>query len=209
MSSSILQTLLDKADAIAKSSGDEMSSVASAERRFPSESETAQAFAGLRQKIFQINRWNSHSILTSFEIFDETGNAGKREKAAIGDFIRVSMTGTGKSDWVKITRIDEIDSPEEIVLTVQPTFDPTADAPDKTVTSHFFKSKSSNNFCLQKKGETISFYVVGLNEESNTGNTKNIIETARNVAAANLGHYLGIQKAEWTAFCKNFLEKGN
>ena len=36
--------------------------------------------------------------------------------------------------------------------------------------------------------------------------SSNPIEAARNIATANLGYYLGIQKAMWKDFCKNFLE---
>lgn len=200
-----IQTLLEEAAKTENFSSDEMSSVASAKCVFPNESEATNAFARFSEKLFQINRWNSHSVITSFELFEKNGVAASRKTAKAGDFIRISMTGTGKSDWVKITSIDD-SSPNEIILIVQPTYDPTDEKPDKTHTSHFFKSESNNNFCLQKKDETINFYVIGLNEKSNIEDTKNIIEAARNIATANFGHYLGIQKAEWSAFCKNFLE---
>lgn len=201
-----IQMLLDQADAVAESSEAGTSSIACAERGFSTEAEAADRFARFSRKLLQINGWNLHSALMSFEFFDAAGAPiGESEtRAAAGDLIRIKTIGTGKADWVKIARIDD-DAPDELILTVQPTFDPTAAAPDKSVTSHFFTPDSSNHFCLRKTGATINFYVVGLNEKSNTEHTKNILETARNVATANLGHFLGIQKAEWTAFCKSFL----
>jgi hypothetical protein len=48
-------------------------------------------------------------------------------------------------------------------------------------------------------------YVIGLNEITNTEKTGGLLESARNLATANLGHYLGVQKAAWTKFCENFL----
>lgn len=199
-----IQDLLDKAAAVTASSTGKMSSVASAARNFPAETEAEKCFAELREKLFQIEKWNADSGLSSYELFDESGSVCERERARIGNFIKTTLAGSGKSDWLKIIDIDE--SADEIVLTVQPTYNPTEDATDKSVTSHFFTRESTNNFCLQRKGDTLNFYVIGLDEKSNTADTNNIIETARNVATANLGHYLGIQKGEWTTFCKNFLE---
>ncbi len=201
-----IQDLLHKAAVISDSSADKMSSVTQAKRKFADETQAKKCFTELSEKLFQIRKWNADSGLSSYELFDETGNVSARETAKTGDFIKITLAGSGKSDWVKITGIDN--APDEIVLTVQPSYNPTEDAPDKQVTSHFFTSESTNNFCLQRVGDTLNFYVVGLNEKSNTSDTGNIIETARNVATANIGHYLGIQKAEWTTFCANFLEIG-
>lgn len=202
--SSKIQDLLDKVAAITASPEDKMSSVVVAGRKFASETEAEKRFGELCEKLFRIERWNTHSGLSSFELFDETGESCARETAKTGDFIKITLAGSGKSDWVKIINIDE--SANETILTVQPSYNPTENAPDKSVTSHFFTNESTNNFCLQRKGATLNFYVIGLDEKSNIEDTNNIIETARNVATANLGHYLGIQKAEWMTFCKNFLE---
>ncbi len=199
-----IQSLLEKAAAIENSSVEEMSSVASARRDFATVSDAEKAFGEFHRKLFQIRKWNADSGLMSFELFDETGSVCDREMAKVNDFIRITLTGSGKSDWVKIIRIDELS--DEIILTVKPSYNPTETVPDQSVTSHFFTGESTNNFCLQRAGEAVNFYVIGLDEKSNTQDTNNIIETARNVATANLGHYLGIQTGEWTKFCKNFLE---
>ena len=199
-----IQSLLEKAAAIANSSDEKMSSVALARRNFATAAEAEKAFDKFHRKLFQIKRWNADLGLSSFELFDEDGNLCDRETAAVGDFIRITLTGSGKSDWVKIIRIDQL--PDEIILTVKPSYNPTETTSDKSVTSHFFTDESTNNFCLQKTNGALNFYVIGLDEKSNTQDTNNIIEIARNVATANLGHYLGIQKGEWTTFCTNFLE---
>lgn len=197
-----IEKLLDKAESQAAASDGAMSSRVSARRDFENASETEKHFALYKSKLFEINRWNSHAALTSFALFDETGVECDREIAAVGDFIRLTLIASGKSDWVKITRI--IDEPRETIITVQPSRDPT-DA-DETATSHFFTGESTNNFCLQTDETAINFYVVGLNERTITRNTKNMLETVRNAAVANLGHYLGIQKLEWKQFCERFLE---
>ena len=53
---------------------------------------------------------------------------------------------------------------------------------------------------------TVGFYVIGLREKQNTDRSGGIVESARNVAAANLGYYLGIQKSVWKEFCTNMLQ---
>ncbi len=199
-----IQDLLDRAAAVTASSEDKMSSVARAERQFATEREAEKCFGELKEKLFRVERWNAHSALSSYELFDETGKSCERETAKVGDFIKITLAGSGKSDWVKIVNIDR--SPNETILTVQPSYNPIKSEPDKSVTSHFFTAESTNNFCLERRGATLNFYVIGLDEKSNTKDTNNLIETARNVATANLGHYLGIQKGEWTTFCTHFLE---
>ncbi len=200
---SVIENLLERA-AVNDSSEDAMSSVARAERRFGGEPEAEKCFGELTGKLLLVEEWNAYGILSSFELFDETGRARGRDSAKVGNVIKISLAGSGKSDWLKIANLEY--APDETVLTVQPSYNPTETQPDKNVTSHFFTDESTNNFCLQRRGRAVNFYVIGLDEQANTTDTNNIIETARNIAAANLGHYFGIQKGEWTSFCKKFLE---
>jgi hypothetical protein len=189
----------------AETQTDAMSSVTCAECGFESEAEAENNFARLKEKLVNVERWNAHAALMSFALFGAAGEAAKPEQtAAVDDFIRLSLTASGKDDWVKITRIDE--RATEMILTVRPARNPTEKA-DEAVTSHFFTSESSNNFCLERHGKKIIFHVIGLNEKANTRDTNNLLETVRNAGVANLGHYLGIQHFEWTQFCENFLEK--
>ncbi len=117
--------------------------------------------------------------------------------------MRISLKGSGKYDWIRV--IDIYEAADKFVVTVKPTYDPTQEKSDKTVISHFFTDDSTNNFCVLRKEKTIAFYVIGLGEKQNTNETKNTLETIRNVAV-NLGSYLGIQKVEWEKFCHHFLE---
>lgn len=189
----------------AKADTEEKTSIASANRTYKSDNEAERAFQQFCEKLAYIERWNGSSGVSSFGLFGENGNKATDRPAAIGDFVCIKLPGTGKEDWVKI--IDIYETSNEKVLTVQPTFNPTEKSTDKKVTSHFFTEDSTNNFCLQLSGSNVNMYVIGLNEISNTEDTNNILETARNFATANFGHFLGVQKAEWTTFCNNFLEK--
>ncbi len=199
-----IKTLAEQAEQQAHSSESGASSVTSASRACSNASEAENLFARLKQKLFHIEKWNAESGLSGFELFDENGNRRAEKAAAIGDFIRISLAGSGKYDWVKIIGIHEI--PDETVITVKPTYNPTEKPPDKSAVSHFFTDDTTNNFCLGKDGDTVSFYVIGLNEKTNTDETENFVETIRNFAASNIGYYFGIQKGEWKLFCENFLK---
>ena len=98
----------------------------------------------LRPELFRVREWNEKATLTSFELFDEKGDISERQNAVVGDFIRLSMAGTGKYDWVKVIEI--IDEAGEAILTIKPSYDPTENRPDKNTTSHFFTSACDQQF---------------------------------------------------------------
>ena len=184
-----------------KGSGE--SSVTSASRPFPDPTEADEFFEKLRPELFRVREWNGKTAVTSFELFDEKGNLANRQTAVVGDFIRLTMTGAGKYDWVRIIEI--VDEAGEAIVTIKPSHDPTDKDADKNATSHFFTSDATNNFCLEKRNAVASFYVIGLSEKTNKNETGSVVEKARNVVVANIGSYFGIQKGEWKTFCKKFL----
>lgn len=179
------------------------STATSASRFCSDETEARAVFETLKEKLFRINEWNAESEISHFELFDEDGAKQIEKRAVVGDFIKITLPGSGKSDWVKITEI--YDAPGEIVLTIQPSPDPT-EKPNSPSVSHFFVAASTNNFCLQRKEAKINFYVIGLNEQTNTENTAGIAESVRNLATANIGYFLGVQKTQWQTFCDNFVK---
>lgn len=194
-----IQNLLN----LAETSTDGKSSVSFAEREFSSAAEAGEIFAALRPKLYDVNRWEIESGVSSFQLFDENGRGINAAKAGVGNFIRITLPGSGKHDWVKIKNID--DDENELVITVSPSFDPTEKETDESRTSHFFTSDSVNNFCLGKKGEArLGCYVIGLGEKPNTAEADGILEAVRNAATAAAG-WLGLQKIEWQTFCENFL----
>ena len=183
------------------------SSVSSAKRHFTDEEQARSVFLEVKEKLLKLDNWNENSGLSSFEIFDENGHVKADRTIRPGVFERISLTGTGKYDWVRV--IDIYEDENELVITVKPTYDPTEDNLDKKTVSHFFSDEATNNFCLQKDDKSVTMYVIGISEKQNAGETDNVVETVRNVAVANLGSYLGIQKSEWTTFCTNFLSSEN
>ncbi len=179
------------------------SSVSSADKDFETEETAQRVFSALKTKLLNINEWNDHALMSSYEVFDENGIFLEDGKIFVGDFIRISLKASGKYDWIRV--IEFYDQPDEFIITVKPTYDPTDEENDKTTISHFFTDEAANNFCLSRKAETVAFYVIGLNEKANSTETGGALETIRNVAV-NIATYLGMQKSEWEKFCHHFLE---
>src|SRR5437870_5028128 len=81
------------------------SSLAYASRQFISASEAEQSFPHFKEKLFRTREWNSESGISSYELFDENGNTCPDKIAAVNDFIKITLPGSGKDDWVKIIEI--------------------------------------------------------------------------------------------------------
>jgi len=192
------QELLNEAEESADASINE------AERAFAGEEEARRFWDHVKRKMLDVRDWGGSSSASDYALFDQFGNEITGQELEVGNFIRINLYGGGKYDWVRITNINE--TPNEFVITVKPTYDPTEQPQNPEVISHFFQPTATNNFCLQRTGSLLDFYVIGLNEKQNTSFTSGLLETARNVAAANLGYFLGIQKTVWTEFCTNMLE---
>jgi hypothetical protein len=178
------------------------SSLSAAENDFADEAAARNAFGVLRSKLSNVDEWNAHGLVSSFEIFEESGQPASDKKLSVGKFLRISLPGTFKYDWVRVASIR--DEADEFIVTVKPTFDPAAAERDESVVSHFFTAESENNFCVARKGARLGMYVIGLNEKMNASETDNALETVRN-AAVNLGTYLGMQRGEWEKFCHHFI----
>lgn len=177
-------------------------SINCAEKTFVNESEAKQFFVRLKTKITNINEWNEHSAMSSYKLFGTDGELSKDQIIYVGAFIRIALKASGKYDWVRVSGI--VESANELIITVNPTFDPTAEKVDQNVISHFFTDASINNFCVIRQDLTTALYVIGLNEKQNTGETGHFLESIRNVAV-NLATYLGIQNGEWEKFCHSFI----
>ena len=187
----------------ANSSSEPVTSVNSARRNFTDEDKAREFFVDVCRRLLDIREWDASSSPSSYALFDDRGEQVDSKPVSVGDLIRITIHGSGKYDWVRVLSI--VREPDEMVITVGPTYDPTASPIEKDLVSHFFHGEARNNFCVQLHGKVVSVYVIGLNERQNVGETAGVLETVRNSATANLGYYLGIQKGTWIEFCKNFL----
>jgi hypothetical protein len=179
------------------------SSIIYDERLFETEQECSRFFEVVKNRMFDIRQWDRRSTPSAYALFDENGTQIDDQPLDVGRFIRISIYGSGKPDWVRVINIHQV--PNEIVITVQPTFDPTEKPQNEAVISHFFLPVARNNFGVKREIRTLTFFVIGLNEKQNTQFTDGLLETIRNVAAANLGSYLGMQKGYWQEICTNML----
>ena len=200
MGESTIENLLE----VANSSSETDTSINFAKRQFVSESDAAAFFHTTRSRLMSIDAWRKRSSATGYDLFDEDGNSADDRPISIGTFIRIHLYGGGKYDWVRVISI--VDEELEFVLTVKPAHDPTALPVDEESISHFFGPEATNNFCVQRDGKVIAFYVIGINEHTNTKFVDGLIEAARNTAVANVGYYSGMQKAVWKEFSSNFLK---
>ena len=194
-----IQRLLGEALAQKYSSRTGKSSITSASRTFPNTHNADDFFNRLRAELFRVREWNEKTTLASFELFDEKGSIPERQTAIVGDFIRLSMPGTGKSVWATVIEI--VNEAGEAILTIKPSYNSPGNESDKNNKSNFFASTSTHSFCLEKNNAVVSFYVIELSEKANTDEAGNFLETARNV-----GPYFGIQQGSWKALCVNFLQ---
>lgn len=176
------------------------------ERSFDDLDAARRYYDDLTRRFIDIEHWNLNSEGADYELYEQEGTSATSGPIRPGLFMKITLLGSGKSDWVSIENLEL--SPNELVITVKPTYDPTQQSPDTGKISHFFEAKARNNFCALLDDKTVKVYVIGLHETPNTGHAAGIIETVRNAAVANLGYYLGIQKGMWTAFCKRFLSDG-
>lgn len=194
----------------ANSSTEGDTSVNVSKRVFLDEDECKAFFAATKARMVDINEWNKNSSATEYELFDETGSV-VNQPISVGHFIRIGLHGGGKYDWVHVVSIPVEE--DEFIINVRTSHDPTQKPPDPNLISHFFGPEARNNFCLQRNGKTVAFYIIGLNEKQNTKFADSLIESARNAAIANIGYYSGLQKTVWKQFASNFMktdeEKGN
>jgi hypothetical protein len=182
-------------------------SINSYERPFEDSDAARRYFDDLRHRFTDIEHWNLNSDVASYELHERDGALAANGRIRPGLFMKITLAGSGKSDWVSIENL--VLSPDELMIIVKPTYDPTQRPPDTGKISHFFEAKARNHFCAVRDGNKVKVYVIGLHETPNTGHAGGIVETLRNAAVANLGYYLGLQKAMWTAFCKRFLSDDN
>ena len=180
------------------------SSLNYAVRKYATDAEAQDAFERVKRSLRDAHEWNRTAGLSSYELFDPSGRQITSPVLIDGQFIKITLTGSGKADWVRVEGI--LDTRNELIITVKPTYDPTVTPRQTCDISHFFTAEARNNFCALHDGLSVAVYVIGLHEKLNSGHTSGMLETARNMAVANLGYYLGVQKAEWKKFCSSMLD---
>src|SRR5688572_12812711 len=113
MGSDMIESLLKAANS--SSEGD--TSVNSSMRSFSGENDAVTFFEETKARLSRIDEWNNNSSATSYDLFDENGDLDNSGPISAGKFIRLSLYGSGKYDWVRVVSVR--DERREFVIKVK------------------------------------------------------------------------------------------
>ena len=165
-------------------------------KRYFDEREAAQSLPFIKDKLLNINQWETYAgkALAEFTLY----GANKMPTNSVpveGDYIRIKIPGPGNPsgdgyDWVRIKNI--IHEADQLTITVQPCSSPLNDQAD---VAHFFKESASSTFLVKRIGAEIFAEVHGRNEEANLADVS-LGAKARNMLVA-AGGMMGFSKIQW------------
>ncbi|WP_336961926.1 hypothetical protein [Chryseobacterium contaminans] len=162
----------------------------------------------LKKRFFSVNDWKSYcgEAFAAFKLYTPNGNPTEREPQK-GDFVRINIPGPGETeakgyDWVEIIDICYYEDAhsESITMTCRPSQNPTGTS---SHIAHFYSSKATSTFMVQKYSTHLKAAVYGRNESPNYN--ANFIDILRNVAVA-IGGMLGIAKIQWRQLTNGLLD---
>lgn len=165
------------------------------------DNDAKRLFLTARNRLVDVNHWEEHSVLGSFQLVDGDGNEVFRT-AEIGDYFRINITAPGPLvgfgyDWVRIEAIadhSDVEGYEEyMAMRVRPARNPLDEK--KEDTAHFFSDEATSSFVVKREGTVVTASVHGRNEMPNTSAT-NMIDKVRNgiVAASAIA---GLSNIQW------------
>ncbi|WP_347217272.1 hypothetical protein [Chryseobacterium sp.] len=162
----------------------------------------------LKTRFFSVNKWKSYcgEAFAAFKLYAPNGSPTEREPQK-GDFIRINIPGPGEIeakgyDWVEIIDIcyyEDLHS-ESIAMTCRPSQNPTDTSRH---IAHFYSSKATSTFMIQRDSVYLKAAVYGRNESPNLN--AGFIDILRNVMVA-IGGMMGIAKIQWRQLTNGFLD---
>ena len=165
-------------------------------------------YEALKKRFFSVNQWKSYcgEAFADFKLYSSNGSPVGRDPQK-GDFVRINIPGPGETeakgyDWVEVVDICyyEDSHSESIVITCRPSRNPT----DKSShIAHFYSSKATSSFVIQRYSTHLKAAVYGRNESPNLN--ANFIDIIRNLAVA-IGGMMGIAKIQWRQLTNGFLD---
>jgi len=167
-------------------------------------------FLGCKNRLLNINEWGqiAGKLSAEFRLTDEHGKeiSGLPQ---VGNFIRIDIPGPGTTvgdgyDWVQVEEIEDKTDPkgevESVYIRVRPADNPVN---DKNDVAHFFNSKASSSFTLDRQGLNVTAGVHGRNEVPNT-DTERLLDKARN-AAVGTAAIIGFNAPQWKGLVKGVM----
>jgi hypothetical protein len=142
----------------------------SSSRQFGDEGEARLEFSRAKEKLFDVNRWSDIEAVANskFELYTMAGEAVKRPRVEVDDYIKIDLPGPLPFYWVKVNEV--VEGEDEAYFTVQPSPDPTDRTVNegKVVTDHFFQEQARSIFKVERHGSQITAMEIGINEAINT-----------------------------------------
>jgi hypothetical protein len=147
-----------------------------------------------KERLLSVNEWEKicgpHSA--KFQLMDGFEKP-LFSKAVVGNYMKIDLPGTTKSDWVVIEEIVANDSPSGnsnyIMMRVRP-----------IENAHFYESTATSSFIVERIGTRITAGVYGRNEVPNVKENK-----LRNLLIS-IGTFLGFQKPQWKSLVTGLLK---
>ncbi len=133
---------------------------------FPDEVQAKREFTFARERLFQVNDWSDIPGIgnADFTIYDPDGSKVDNRMVAVGDFLKIDLPGPVPMYWVEV--IDLKDEDDFAEFAVKPASDPTT-TKDPEVVDHFFQEGARSVFRIERKGNQLSGFEIGINEAIN------------------------------------------
>lgn len=166
-------------------------------QKFSSSEERELKFKILKDRFFEINKWQNYyrGKSTSFTLCDSNGLMVNR-LPQIGDYIKILLNKTNdpKTDdyhWVRIDMIDKSNT-NRIMIQCRPSKLPGNEFAGKT--AHFHSAGSTSTFVISKGNDYVKMAIYGRNEKANQ-NT-DFLSSIKNLCIS-FGSKVGSSKIQW------------
>lgn len=163
------------------------------QRTFPTEAAARQAFDQAVDRLFRVDAWSALSSFTAdFSLHDSLGNPKPDGTPTINDYIQIRLPGPLPANWVRV--IDRAQEENRAAFVVQPSHNP--QAADPQTVAHFFDGLASSTFLVERTGDTLTAYEIGLNESVNNQEPQAGGRATVNTVIAETG-WLFYQQVQW------------
>lgn len=163
------------------------------QRTFSSEAAARQAFGQAADRLLRVDAWSALSTFTAnFSLYDSMANPKPDGTPAIDDYIQIRLPGPLPENWVRV--IDRVWEENRAAFVVQPSHNP--QVADPQTIAHFFDGLASSTFLVERTGNTLTAYEIGLNESVNNREPQAGGRATVNAVIAEAG-WLFYQQFQW------------
>ena len=161
------------------------------EQDYLEETTAWEAFAGGKERLFNVNSWSEFSgINSTFTLYNQSATQ-TNQKPEVGFFIKIVLPGLPIENWVELADIQETELSAQ--FTVHPCPNPTNASNE---TQHFFVKEASSTFRIEREGTLLRGLQIGKNEKINNHNYQAGDRAIMNTLIAE-GGWAGFQDIQW------------